>query len=133
MCGSNFTQKMVNNSMIFATYLLVLFSVTLFLVLFYHCKKLVKYFIENNKSHLKGIVASMIDRGLICFLSGLTHRVLIDQPNLQLLALIGIEFSWMIIRFFMMKKGAYESKWLASIFIIQGMLRITLFISFYLY
>lgn len=46
----NISEKLVNTSLIIINYLIVLASTALFMLLFYQCKKLVKYFIENSKT-----------------------------------------------------------------------------------
>jgi len=74
-------------------------SFVIFISLFSTLKRKIKYFLSNNKTGIKGIIASTVDRGIVCVLFGLAHRMLLKNPNLQLWALLAIEFLWIVSRY----------------------------------
>lgn len=119
--------------MINVFFLVILASVILLISLFTQLRRKIRYFLANTKNKINGIVASVIDRGIICLLFGLAHRLLIRQPNIQLFALFTLELVWVISRSIFLKKLTYESKFLAFIWILEGLMRMAFIASFYIY
>jgi len=82
---------------------------------------------------MSGIIASTIDRGLVCLLLGLAHRLLLKHQQAQLMALLAIEVFWILVRLKMTNKGAYKMHLLVLIWNLEGFIRIFLIMSFHLY
>jgi len=114
-------------------FIMVMLCVSLFFLMLNFHGKLIKYLHENSSIGIKGICASAIDRGIICFLFGLAHRLLLRYPNIQLLTLIVIELVWIYSRLKLNSHKAYEIRILVTIWNIQGFLRVFLIMSFYIY
>ncbi len=51
--------------------------------------------IDTEKSSLGTVLSTGFDRGMIIFILGAAHQLLLSFPNIQMFALIGIEFLWM--------------------------------------
>ena len=90
LCNFSSADKFTNSLMVLGMYIVMMASVGFFFLVFSYSKKFMKYLQQNSKGNIKGIIASTIDRGIVCFLFGLTHRLLLGQPNIQLLVLMAI-------------------------------------------
>ena len=87
--------------------ILIITCVASFPIFKYYYGRLVKYFLINVNNNSNGIIASMIDRGIVCFLYGMTHRLLLGFPNAQLFTLIVIESLWIASRIFFTRNKTY--------------------------
>lgn len=82
--------KFLNVLSIFILFFLffVCFGVCLWLKFYY--KKKTKIMIDAEKSSFFSILSTSFDRGIIIFILGATHQLLLPFPNIQMFTLIGL-------------------------------------------
>lgn len=60
------------------------------LLLKYHYKKKTRILIDTVRSSFTSVLSISFDRGMIIFVLGATHQLLLPFPNIQMYTLIGI-------------------------------------------
>ena len=103
----------------------VLSTVVLFFVFFvcfgaclwlkFHYKKKTKILIDTEKSTFASVLSMSFDRGMVVFVLGATHQLLLPSPNTQMFTLIGIELVWVA------KKVAARKLFLNSLFFVVSL------------
>lgn len=131
--SGNLKHKMVNLFIIGFLFSIIFVTLACFFWFrAYYCRK-VRYLIEQSKSSLIGIVCSSIDRGLICLIFGVAHRILLNFPNAQLLVLGILQLIWITSRYIFLNRSVYHQKLLIFINTLSSMMRIIFQLTSFIY
>ena len=116
LVSRGFQHNLLNLFFVYFYFIILMVAAAIFMLFKSHYKSMSKYFLET-KSNLRGVYSSMIDRGIICVLLGFVHRILLDSPNEQLVALLLIEVGWICSRVYFLRTDAYNLKLLSVEFL----------------
>ena len=115
-------------------FVMLVFSVSGLTLFFVHYKKLVSYFMEDCKViSLKAILLESCEKSIFPLLFGCVHAILMDNILIQTITLVGIEFSYFMIKLLTLRSQITKVKFKVILFSLTSLLRLTLIITLYLY
>lgn len=85
--SASYGHKVVNAFILLVFFLIIFCSTGFYLFCWSYYRKKVAYLTENITFRVSAIFAFTLDRGIFCLLLGAAHRLLIDETDLQLMAL----------------------------------------------
>jgi hypothetical protein len=85
-----FSHKVINILTVVIFYLLVFCSTAIYLYSWHIHKEKMSYLTDNIALKMKGMIAYTFDRGIICLLCGLIHRLTLLCGKQQLLILAAV-------------------------------------------
>ncbi len=91
-----FKHKIINLLSLFILFLTVFACFGLYFVLKFHYSKKTKMIIDSKGKSLSALLSTNFDKGIVIFILGLTHQILISSPNIQMFTLITIETIWLV-------------------------------------
>ena len=105
----------------------LLFTVVFICFAFYlwlkvHYEKKAKIVAETNNATLSALILVGFDRGVMMFLFGVTHQLLLSTPTLQMTILISLETLWVLKRVYFRRHYRYTA--LFIVVLLDSLLRL---------
>ena len=92
----NMRNKLFSTAVNLFFFIIIFVSVSSLTIFKFHYKRDFRYFVINRQSSKAKLFSATFERGIICVLFGIVHRVFLSQPDIQLLVLMILECIWMI-------------------------------------
>ena len=96
LCSFGFIHKLINILSICAVFFVFFVCFGLYLWLKAQYQKKAKIITDAKLSALSSLLSMGFDRGIVIFLLGLAHQMLLNVPTIQLFTLLSIEIGWVI-------------------------------------
>ena len=105
----------------------VLFAVVFICFAFYlwlkaHYEKKAKIVADTETAALSALISAGFDRGVMMFLFGVTHQLLLSAPTVQMAILISLEALWILKRVYFRRHYPYRA--LFAVILLDSLLRI---------
>lgn len=90
----NFGHKIFNLCAVAVLFIVIFVCFALFLWLKVHYEKKAKIIVGTETAALSALISVGFDRGVMMFLFGVTHQLLLGAPTMQMALLISLEIIW---------------------------------------
>lgn len=92
----SFQHKLLNLMTLFVLFILFFFCFGFCLFLKFCYQRKTKFMIKAENSTFPSVLSVSFDRGMIIFVLGAIHQLLLSSPNIQMNILISIELLWIL-------------------------------------